>query len=217
MALRKTRLHQRVLAFERCEERSLATLVFVLNGDGYGAASPSVLTANAAEVLDRQQVEPVQLSYPDVTSPAVLSALKRQIADLSHGQPIGIVGFSAGGTLAERLAADPRLHVASVLAYYSPPDLRDYLAYHQSDQDAEYVLGHINSSHAVIRALSGPNKTDAHVVTAFGLYDDNVVAAQSTESFLKDYPDGRVYTYPGAHGVSITASLPALTDFLGHV
>jgi dienelactone hydrolase len=208
---------QKVLGFERCEERSLATLVFILNGNGFGAASPSNLTADAALVLHAAGDQPVQLAYPAVTTVGVFPALDRQIASLSHGKPIGIVGFSAGATLAERIAADRALDVTAVLAYYGPPNLRDYLAYHQGDRYDQYVLSHINSNRAVIDAMSGPNDTQAHVVTAFGLDDHNVVAGPSTASFHQEYPQGQVYTYPGPHGVGINASPAALEDFLTHL
>jgi hypothetical protein len=211
------RSRQKALGFEQCEERSLATLIFVLNGNGFGAASPNSLTANAALVLHAAGDQPVQLAYPAVVGVGVLTGLEREIKSLSHGQPVGIVGFSAGGTLAERIAADPRLDVTAVLAYYSPPDLRDYLAYHQEDRDARYVLSRIDSNGGVIDTLSGPSDTQAHVVAAFGLDDHNVVAGPSTASFHQDYPQGQVYTYPGPHGVSITASPAALEDFLTHL
>jgi hypothetical protein len=207
----------KVLGFEWCEERSLATLVFIFNGNGFGAASPSNLTAGAGSVLRAAGDQPVQLANPAVVTAGVLLALDRQIESLSHGRPIGIVGFSAGGALAERIAADPALDVKDVLAYYSPPDLRDYLAYHQGDRDAHYVLNQIDSNSGVIAAFSGPNHTQAHMVTAFGLNDHNVVAGPSTASFHQDYPQGDVYTYPGPHGVAITASPAALEDFLNHL
>jgi dienelactone hydrolase len=208
---------QKALGFERCEERSLATLVFVLNGNGLGAASPNDLTANAAFVLHAAGDQPVQLANPAVVSVGVLRDLEREIGFVSHGQPIGIVGFSAGATLAERIASDPALNVTAVLAYYGPPDLRDYLAYHRGDGDARYVLEHINFNRGVIAALSGPNPTQAYVVAAFGLDDHNVVAGPSSASFHQIYPQGKVYTYPGPHGVGIDASRAALEDFLTHL
>jgi dienelactone hydrolase len=211
------RSQQKVLGFERCEERSLATLVFVFNGNGLGAARPNNLTANAAVVLHASGDQPVQLANPAVVSVGVVRGLERQIRSLSHGQPIGIVGFSAGATLAERIASDPVLNVTAVLAYYGPPDLRDYLAYHQGDRYARYVLDHIDFNRGVIAALSGPNPTKAYVVAAFGLRDHNVVAGPNAASFHQIYPQGQVYTYPGPHGVGIDASRAALEDFLTHL
>ena len=55
------------------------------------------------------------------------------------------------------------------------------------------------------------------MVAAFGQFDPNVQAAPSTSDLLADDPTADVYTYPGAHGVAITASRPALDDFLAHV
>jgi hypothetical protein len=208
---------RKALSFEQCEDRSLATLVFILNGNGFGAAAPSSLTANAALVLHAAGAQPVQLANPAVVTVGVFRGLERQIASLSHGRPIGIVGFSAGATLAERIAADPALNVAAVLAYYGPPDLRNYVAYHHGDRFDRFVLSHINYNKAVINAMSGPTDTQAYVVTAFGLHDHNVVAAPNTTSFHQDYPQGQVYTYPGPHGVGINASPAALEDFLTHL
>jgi len=207
----------RILDFDRCEERILQTLVFVLNGNGFGAATPNALTANAALVLHAAGDQAVQLANPALTTTGAFFGMEREIASLSQGQPIGIVGFSAGGSLAARLAGDAALHVAAVLDYYGPPDLRDYVAYHQGDRFDRYVLGHIDANAAVIDLLSGPSDTQAHVVAAFGGADENVVAAPNTASFLKDYPQGQVYEYPGVHGVSIFASTGALQDFLTHL
>jgi hypothetical protein len=168
-------------------------------------------------VLHRAGNQPVQLANPAVVSVDAIRGLAREMGALSHGQPFGIVGFSAGGLLAERIAADPALDVKDVLAYYSPPDLADYLAYHQGDKYARYVLDHIDDNRAVIAALSGPSNTRAHVVTAFGLDDHNIVAGPNTTAFYQEYPRGDVYTYPGPHGVAITASPAALEDFLTHL
>jgi hypothetical protein len=43
----------RGLSFEQCEDRTLCTLVFVLNGNAYSDAQPSELTAQAARVLNQ--------------------------------------------------------------------------------------------------------------------------------------------------------------------
>jgi dienelactone hydrolase len=188
-----------------------------LNGNGFGAAAPNALTDNAALVLRAAGVQAVQLAYPALTTPDVFAGMEREIASLSQGQPIGIMGFSAGGSLAARLAGDPALHVTDVLDYYGPPDLRDYVEYHQGDRFDHYVLGHIDGNSAVIDQLSGPSDTQAHVVAAFGDSDENVVADPSAASFLKDYPQGQVYFYPGPHGVSIFASDAALLNFLTHL
>src|SRR4051812_16404846 len=101
----------RASGFDRCEDRSSPTLIFVLNGNSYDAAKPSSLTANAAQVLEGARHQAIQLSTPNMAAPDALSRLARQIASLSHGRPIGIVGFSAGGTLAARLAGFESIHV----------------------------------------------------------------------------------------------------------
>ena len=204
----------RAPSFEQCEERVLNTLVFVLNGNAYSAASPSILTANAAQVLRQAGQQAVQLAYPSMATPAAFYGLEHRIKSLSHGQPIGIVGFSAGGSLAVRIATDKALHVVSVLDYYGPPDLNDYFRYHKSDRFSQYILGHVPFTRGAINLLSGPIATDVHVVGAFGLRDANVVASQSTASLQRDLPEASIYTYAGPHGVGINASRPALNEFL---
>ena len=186
--------HRLALAFEQCEERILNTLVVVLNGNAFGAANPCSLTANAAQVLQQAGDRAVQLSYPTIATPAALNSLAQRIRSLSHGQPIGIVGFSAGGTLAARLAANHTLKVVAAFDYYGPPDLRDYFHYHGSDRFTRYVMGHVNFTKAGINALSGPMNTTANVVAAFGAYDKNVVATESISSLHRDLPRP-AYTY----------------------
>jgi dienelactone hydrolase len=207
----------RALDFESCDDRILTTLVFVFNGNAYSQTQPDALTAFAARILETGGDQAIQLSTPNMDTPAAFDSVVEQVSNLSHGQPIGLVGFSAGGTLALRLAGVPKLNVKDVLADYSPPDLRDYLDYHRGDRFYRYVVGHVGFNPGVIDLLSGPSNTSAHVVTAYGLSDHNVVASASTASFQRDFPQGHVYYYPGGHGVSITASMPALEDFLAHL
>lgn len=209
--------HRLAPAFEQCEERILNTLVFVLNGNAFSAANSCSLTANAAQVLQQTGDRAVQLSYPTIATPAALNDLAQRIRPLSHGQPIGIVGFSAGGTLAARLAANHTLNVVAALDYYGPPDLRDYFDYHGSDRIARYVMGHVPFTNGGINALSGLINTTAHVVDAFGAYDINVVATQSIASLHRDLPQAGVYIYAGPHGVGINASPPALREFLANL
>ena len=206
-----------VPGFERCEERVLTTLVFILNGNAFSAAGPNSLTADAARVLQGAGHKVVQIAYPTIATPAAFYGFERRIEALSHGQPIGIVGFSAGGTLATRIATDAALRVVSVLNYYGPPDFNDYLSYHKSDRFSRYVLGHVHFTRAALNLLSGPITTNAHVVGVFGLSDANVVATQSAASFQRDLPRTSIYTYPGPHGVGIEASRPALDEFLANL
>jgi hypothetical protein len=214
---RHRRSSRRVPAFERPEDRTLTTLIFVLNGNAFSPAKPSALTAGAARVLRQAGHQAVQISTPLMSSPDAFNRVVRQIASMSHGRPIGIVGFSAGGSLAVRLAGVASLHVEAVLDDYGPADLADYLDQHRGDSFYRYVVGHVRFKPSAIRLFSGPIRTSAHVVGAFGLDDRNVVATASAASFAKDVPDGRVYFYPGPHGASINASPAALSDFLAHV
>ncbi len=64
MTNRRSRAGHRNLTYEQCEDRALLTLIFVLNGNAYSATSPSILTANAAQVLDRAGNQAVQISTP---------------------------------------------------------------------------------------------------------------------------------------------------------
>src|SRR5271157_172663 len=217
MTNRRSRSGHRNLAFEQCEDRALLTLIFVLNGNAYSATSPSILTANAAHVLKRVGNQAVQISTPQIQTAGDFYGVARQIESLSHGRPIGIVGFSAGGTLAARLSGDQSLHVIAALDYYGPPSLSDYLNYHKGDRFNAYVLSHVHFTRSAINVLSGPSDTSAYVVCAFGLYDRNVVASVSTSSVRQDFPTAHVYYYAGGHGVSINASPHALQDFLVHV
>jgi dienelactone hydrolase len=204
-------------AVERCEDRALAALVFVLNGASFAAAGPNRLTANAAAVLRQAGNQVVQLSNPPIQSAAALKSLAARVSNLAHGRSVGLVGFSAGGALALRLAATPELKVSAVLDYYGVPDVQAYLQRHARDRNYRPISGLAPFRPSVVSLLSGPVATQAHVVAAFGQDDPNVRADTSSADLLRDVPDADVYIYPGPHGVSITASRPALEDFLAHL
>ncbi len=201
-------------AVESCEGRTLTTLVFVLNGNSFMAASPSILTADAASVLRRAGERPVQVSYAAITSPAAFRSLAASLVRLAHGEQVGLVGFSAGGALSLRLAATPGLDVEAVLDYYGVPDVRAYLARHGSDRP---ISGLAPFRRPIVSLLSGPLDTEAHVVAAFGQRDPNVRPGTSDADLLDDDPTAACYAYPGGHGVAITASKAALGDFLSHL
>ena len=113
----------------------LPTLVFVFNGNAYAEAKPnSTLTQGAANILMAHGDRAVQLTTPAMDSPAAFYQLANEIRAISKGQPIGLMGFSAGGTLALRLAGLPRLNVKAAVSYYGPPDLRDWLGFHKGDR-----------------------------------------------------------------------------------
>ncbi len=206
-----------VPTLEHCEDRSLMTLVFVLNGASFNAAKPDGLTAGAASVLQHAGDRVVQLANPRVNTPAGVAALAHRVAVLAHGQSVGLVGFSAGGALALRVAATPGLHVSAVLDYYGVPDVRAFLNRHAADHFVRPISGLAPFRANTVAAFSGPLNTSAHVVAAFGQSDPNVRADTSAADLLADHPGAAVYTYPGGHGASITASRPALEDFLAHL
>jgi dienelactone hydrolase len=217
MTNRRSRSGHRNLTFEQCEDRALLTLIFVLSGNAFSATRPTILTANAAQVLERAGNQAVQISTPKIETAGNFYDVARQIESLSHGSPIGIVGFSSGGALAARLSGVKSLHVIAALDYYGPPSLSDYLNYHNGDLFDSYMLSHVHFERSAINVLSGPTDTSAYVVFAFGLYDRNVAASVSTSSLQQDFPTAHVYYYAGGHGVSIDASPQALHDFLVHV
>jgi hypothetical protein len=119
--------------------------------------------------------------------------------------------------LALRIAATPGLNVSAVLDYCGVPDVRAYLQRHAGDHNYRPISGLAPFRPPLISLLSGPVATQAHVVGAFGQYDPNVRADTSSTDLLRDDPNADVYTYSGRHGVSITASRPALDDFLAHL
>src|SRR4051794_18293192 len=123
-------------AVEACEGRVLTALVIVLNGNAFSQAGPNALTAGAAAVLQAAGERVVQLAYPTIATAAAFRGLAHQIGRLGHGRPIGLVGFSAGGSLAARLSGIPSLNVKAVLDAYGPPDLRDWFQDHGHDRFA---------------------------------------------------------------------------------
>ncbi|MGO9600532.1 MAG: hypothetical protein ACLP7Q_21320 [Isosphaeraceae bacterium] len=202
---------------EPLESRTLATLVFVLNGNAYAGASPSIQTRVAAADLARRGDRAIQISYPDMNSVGAFDQLAGQIRQISRGKPIGLIGFSAGGTLALRLSQFSSLKVKSVLDFYGPPDLANWLSQHRGDFHARHVLSNINSNQKFVNAMSGPGTTTAYIVSAFGTTDTTVSAAPSAASLQRDFPSAKVYYYGGPHGVTIRACYAAYQDFLNHL
>jgi dienelactone hydrolase len=133
---------------------------------------------------------------------------------MAHGQEVGLVGFSAGGALAIHLAATPGLKADVVLDYYGVPDIRAYLERHIVDHNLRPISGLAPYRPPLVALLSGPLATSAHVIAAFGARDLHVRPDTSSADLLRDDQSAHIYTYPGGHGVSITASQPALADFL---
>jgi hypothetical protein len=207
----------RALTIEPFESKIMPTLVFVFNGNAFAEAKPNQLTQYAAQVLNAHGQRAVQLATPEMNGPAAFYQLASEIRAISKGRPIGLMGFSAGGTLALRLAGLPGLNVRAAIGYYGPPDLRDWLNFHKGDRFYAKVTSDVHFSKGIIRLLSGVSDSMARLIDAFGLRDQNVISGFSTASFYRDFPDGQVYTYPGPHGVGPTAQPAALADFLAHL
>jgi hypothetical protein len=202
---------------EPFEPRVLPTLVFVFNGNAFAATAPGQLTQIAANLLEAHGDRAIQISTPAIGSAAAFHALANKLLAISGGQPIGLLGFSAGGSLAARLSQVSALHVVAALNYYGPPDLQDWFAYHAGDYFEQYVTSHVRLTSDFINVMSGPSNSRAFVVNAFGNYDQNVVSSISTASFQRDFRNGAVFTYPGPHGASPLASIPAFNDFVAHL
>jgi len=205
-------------SFEQFEPRMLPTLVFVFNGNAFSEAKPDQThTQLAAEQLIARGDRAIQLTTPALNSPSAFYRVADAILAISKGQPIGLMGFSAGGCLAMRLSQVPSLNVTAVMSYYGPPDLRDWLNYHRGDHFDEYVTSHVHIDSGIIDLLSGPSTSEAFIVSAFGLEDHNVVSSVSTASFDRDFQHGQVFDYSGPHGVTLFADFAAFQDFLSHL
>ena len=203
--------------FEQFESRLLPTLVFVFNGDAFAEAKPNAITQLAADQIIRDGDRAIQLTTPAMDGPGAFFQLARTIQTISMGQPIGLMGFSAGGALAMRLAGLPGLNVKAALNFYGPPDFRDWLNYHGGDRFYQYVATHFRITPKFVDLMSGVSKTNAYIVSAFGLRDQNIVSSPSTASLERDFPGSHVYYYPGPHEVTVNASPPAFHDFLSHL
>ena len=92
-----------------------------------------------------------------------------------------------------------------------------YLQRHSVDHNDRPISGLAPFRPSVVSLFSGPIATSARVVAAFGQFDPNVWADTSSADLIRDDPHAHVYTYPGGHGVTITASPPALDDFLAQL
>jgi hypothetical protein len=205
-------------SFDQCESRILPTLVFVFNGNGFAKSWPDAAhTQLAARELLAHGDRAVQLATPAMSSPADFNRLAAAILGISKGRSIGLMGFSAGGTLAMRLSQITKLHATAVMNYYGPPDLADWLDYHRGDRFYSHVVTHVQLSRRIITLLSGPSTSTAFIVSAFGLNDHNIVSSVSTASFNRDFMHGEVFTYAGPHGVTLKADLPAFSAFLSHL
>jgi Dienelactone hydrolase family len=202
---------------EPCESRVHPTMVFIFPGNALAAASPDIPTQTAADRLARLGDRPIQVSTPALNGPGAFNAIANYVRKVSQGQPIGLVGFSAGGALAMRLAGQPGLNVQAVMDYYGPPDLNAWFATHGHDHYYRYVTSHVHVTPAVVKLMSGPSTSDAYFVSAFGLHDDNVQPVASTESFQQDFQHGQVFYYLGPHGVTLYADYSAFQTFLNHL
>lgn len=202
---------------EACESRDCPTLVFIFPGNALAAAAPDLPTKLAADRLRRAGHQPIQVSTPALNGPGAFNRIVNYVRTVSQGQPIGLMGFSAGGALALRLAGQPGLNVTSVMDYYGPPDLNAWIASHGHDYYYRYVASHVHLTAAVKNLLSGPSPSSAYFVGAFGLSDANVTASVSTAAFQRDFQHGHVFLYPGPHGVTLYADYVAFQDFLDHL
>lgn len=202
---------------EPCDSRVCPTMVFIFPGNALAAAAPDIPTETAADRLARLGDQPIQVSTPALDGPDAFYRIVNYVRTVSQGQPIGLIGFSAGGALALRVAGQPGLNVTSVMDYYGPPDLDAWIASHGDDYYYQYVASHVHLTSGVEQLLSGPTTSHAHFVAAFGLKDANVIASVSTSAFNADFPGGQVLYYPGPHGVTLYADYTAFQDFVDYL
>ena len=90
-----TMKRRRPLSIEQLEARSLSTLVFVFNGNGFGEATPNQLTQSTAARLESHGDRAIQLTMPAMNGPGPFYQVAREVRSLSKGRPIGLIGFSA--------------------------------------------------------------------------------------------------------------------------
>jgi hypothetical protein len=204
-------------SLEPLEPKTFPTLVFLFSGNAFAEAKPNLETQVAADQLIRAGDQAIQLSTPAMDGPDPFYQVAQTIRVLSQGRPIGLMGFSAGGAVAMRLAGLPGLNVQAVLNFYGPPDLQNWLNYHFGDRYYRFVTSHVRLTPSFVRLMTGPSSTSAYIVNAFGLRDRNIVASESTSSFYQDFQHGAVFYYAGPHGVTSYASIPAFRDFLAHL
>ena len=202
---------------EPCESRVYPTMVFIFPGNALAAASPGIQTKSAAAELARLGDRPIQVGTPALNGPGAFYSIANYVRKVSHGRPIGLMGFSAGGALALRLAGQPGLNVKAVMDYYGPPDMKDWLASHRHDYYYQYVVSHVHLTPSVINLLSGPTRSNAAFVAAFGLHDPEVEPVVSATGFQRDFPNGQYFYYPGPHGVTLNADYTAFRAFLKHL
>ena len=104
-----------------------------------------------------------------------------------------------------------------MLNFYGPPDLREWLTTHKGDIHYLHVTSNTHFDQAIIDTMSGAAATSAYIVNAWGLRDHTVVASTSASDFRIEYSSGRIYYYPGGHGVAVFAQPPAFKDFIQHL
>ena len=84
-------------SIDELESRTLQTMVFIFNGNGYAEAKPDPLhTQLAADLLAAHGETPIQMTTPAMDSPAAFYGFANEILAISKGKPIALMGFSAG-------------------------------------------------------------------------------------------------------------------------
>ena len=154
-----------------------------------GGGDPRPPHETAAAQLARAGDQPIQVSTPALNGPAAFYRIANYVRTVSQGQPIGLMGFSAGGALAMRLAGQPGLNVTAVMNYYGPPDLNAWIASHHNDFYYRYVASHVHLTSAVEKLLSGPSTSNAYFVGRVRAQGPRgSIATVSTASFHAGLP-----------------------------
>ncbi len=88
---------RRIPSLERCEDRTLTTLVFLLNGTNFNADGPSELTDYSGTLVRQAGNHVVQLSTPTIDTAAAYRSLAATVVKMAHGRTVGLVGVGRCG------------------------------------------------------------------------------------------------------------------------
>src|SRR5262249_42522832 len=73
-------------SLEHLEPRSMSTLVFVFNGNGFGEAKPDSLTQTTAALIEAHGDHAIQLTMPAMNGPGPFYQVASEVRSLSKGQ-----------------------------------------------------------------------------------------------------------------------------------
>jgi dienelactone hydrolase len=204
---------------ELLESRDLTAVVLIFNGNAFGPTAPDAITSKLAAQLRAAGHKPMQMALGPIT-PALVKQLGRKIDILAaRGEGVAVAGFSAGGSLAARLAmSHPAVDAA--LDLYGPLDLADWFDYHEARNTTSSrsalaaVRGHLGGNQQTVDLFSGPAfLRETPILAAFGDRDQNVTIDVNRQSARSSGANIHFTTFKGPHGAS--ASREIVASFLG--